>query len=233
MSPMAHMRTTARRLADTAHIIRDGWRGVLLAVIGGAAALLITEAAGDSDDADEVAALIGAAAGAVTHHLATRLRWRDRTLSGLAAVAATLAVPGARGWVGEKARAGAMTTASSSANATSLGAAVLTAGIGAASVVAMSGVAGTPDPARADTPEAAISAYLKDRPGDYVGSCAGRSQSEFDAHPRRVCSKPGRQQDGGRLFGIMQPGWMDQFPVVLLRHDDDRGWSVVRCVIHC
>ncbi len=50
------MRTTARRLADTAHIIRDSWRGVLLAVIGGAAALLITEAAGDSDDADHALA---------------------------------------------------------------------------------------------------------------------------------------------------------------------------------
>jgi hypothetical protein len=227
------MRTTVRRLADTADVIRDGWRGVVLAVIGGAVALLIAGAAGDSDDADAIAALLGAAAGAAAQHLATSLRWRDRTLSALAAVAATLAVPGARRWVAETARAGAMTTASSSAKATSLGITVLTAGIGAASVLAVSGAAGTADLARADTPEAAISAYLEGGPNEYVGSCAGRSQSEFAAHPRRVCSKPGRHQDGGRLFGIKQPGWMDQFPVVLLRHDDDRGWFVARCAIHC
>jgi hypothetical protein len=220
-------------VAESADVIRDGWRGVLLAVIGGAVALLIAEAAGDSDDAEAVAVLVGGAAGAATHHLATKLRWRDRTLSSLAAVAATLAVPGARRWVADKARAGAITTASSSAKATSIGATVLTAGIGAASVLAVSGAAGPADPVRAETPEAAIAAYMKNWPAEYVGSCAGRSQGEFDAHPRRVCSRAGRRQDGGRLFAIGQPGWLDQIPVVLLREDDARGWLVVRCVFHC
>jgi hypothetical protein len=222
-----------RRVAESADVLRDGWRGILLAVIGGAIALLIAEAAGDSDDAEAVAVLVGGAAGAATHHLATRLRWRDRTLSSLAAVAATLAVPGARSWVADRARAGAITTASSSAKATSIGATVLTAGIGAATVLAVSGAAGNADSARAETPEAAIAAYLKNGPAEYVGSCAGRSQSEFDAHPRRVCSRAERHQDGGRLFAIAQPGWLDQIPIVLLREDDARGWVVVGCVFHC
>lgn len=222
-----------RRVAEAADVIRDGWRGLVLAVIASAAALLIAEAAGDSDDAEALAALLGAGAGAATHHLATRRRIRDRTLSALAAVAATLGIPGSRRWVAEQARAGALRTASSSAQATSLGATMLTAGVGAVSVLAVSGAAGSADPARADTPEAAMSAYMEDKPAEYVGSCAGRSQSEFEAHPRRVCSRPGRRQEGGQLFGIMQPDWLDQFPVVLVRHDDARGWYVVRCVVHC
>jgi hypothetical protein len=99
--------------------------------------------------------------------------------------------------------------------------------------LAISGVGGSAAVARVDTPEAAIAAYLDDRPGEYVGSCAGRSQREFDAHPRRWCSSPGRRQDGGRLFAIMQPDWLDQFPVLLLREDHEQGWRVVGCAIHC
>jgi len=213
--------------------MRDGWRGVLLAVIGGAVALLIAELLGDSDDGKAVAALLGAAAGAGAHHLAATVRWRDRTLSAIAAVAGALAVPGARRWVVDRTRGAAMVTATTSAKALPLGAGLLAIGVGALSVLALSGAAGPADSARADTPEGAIAAYMDDKPANYVGSCAGRSQREFDAHPHRVCSMPGGPQDGGRLFAIKQPDWLDQVPVVLLREDKDKGWRVVRCVLHC
>ena len=214
--------------------MRGAWRGVLLAVIGGAIAVLIAEAVGDSDDGKAVAALLGAAAGAVTHHLAATLHWRERTLSALAAAASALALPGARRFVLEHTRSAAMaTTTTPPAHTTGIGAGLLTTVIGAAAALAISGVAGSAGVARVDTPEAAIAAYLEDKPGEYVGSCAGRSQRDFDAHPRRVCSTPGRRQDGGRLFAIMQPDWLDQFPVVLLREDHEQGWRVVGCIIHC
>jgi hypothetical protein len=196
-------------------------RAVLLAVLGAAVALLIAQAFGDSGDGQALAGLLGASAGVVTHRLATRVR-QERVLAAVAAVAAGLAVPGARRW------AAGLASSSAKTGVSLVGVAVATAGVGAAIGLAMSGTA-----APRDTPEAAIAAYLKDKGGEYVGSCAGRSQAEFDAHPRRVCSSKERAQDGGWLFGLRQPGWMDQFPVVLLRHDKSEGWHVVRCVVHC
>jgi hypothetical protein len=222
------------RVREAAGVMRGAWRGVLLAVIGGAIAVLIAEALGDSDDGKAVAALLGAATGTVTHHVAATLRWRDRTLSALAAVASALAVPGARRFVLKQTRGAAMaTTTTPPALTTGIGASLLTTVIGAVAALAINGVGDPAGVSRVDTPEAAIAAYLEDKPGEYVGSCAGRSQRDFDAHPRRVCSAPGRRQNGGRLFAIMQPDWLDQFPVVLLREDHEKGWRVVGCVIHC
>lgn len=227
-TPFRGLRSGAAR---TGHAMRDGWRAILIAIIGGALGLLIAEALGDSDDGKAIAALLGAAAGATAHHLAVTLHWRDRTLSAIAAVAGALALPGARRWVVARTRSAAWFTAPTKATALGLG--VLTVGIGALSLQRTGGATEPAGSARAGTPEDAIAAYMQDKPGEYVGSCAGRSQREFDAHPRRVCSVPSRAQGGGRLFAIKQPGWLDQVPVVLLREDDDTGWRVVRCVLHC
>ena len=225
---------SASLIVETARALRDGWPGAVLAMITALVGLLLADLLGDSDDAVVLVAVLGAALGTWLHGLAQRFPLKERTLSAIAGVLALLAWPRSRAWMIERAGAAATSSASTMSTAATLANAVVITVLGTFSALALSSsVLPEDEPRRFGSPEEAIAAQLERSTFEYVGSCAAQGaalQRGRRGPDRRVCSSRVRRQEGGALYAI---GNLDHgLPIAILR-ENERGWTVVRCLNYC